>query len=463
KPGHELTADVTWNRGSNENTANINTAFFALPSRSFIKDSTQLQLGSGENKNLILQTDYTKPLSENSKIEFGARASIREVSSRNQFYKKNVENSLYFPSGNNVLYNSSDKVYAAYTTFSNRIKNFGYQLGLRVESSDYSGDLLTTKQTFNIKFPFSFFPSVFISQKISENDELQFNYSRRVNRPNFFQLLPFIDSCDLLNVSVGNPGLNPEFTNSLEASYSKLFQNRDNLLFSAYFKNTTDLITRFQTIDPTISKEGIVNTYINANRSFVTGLEVTARNKISKWWDMTSNINLFTGRIDVDGQPRADMFPSYFIKLNNSFKLPKNFTFQLSGEYQSKIVSSPGGGGRGGGGGGPFGGGGGMFGGGNTASQGFIRPNYGVDAALRFEFLKNKVAALSLNVNDIFRTRLYDAFSQSSFFEQNIQRRRDPQVFRLNFSFRFGKFDANLFKRRNTKAEGNVETGGGNL
>ena len=101
------------------------------------------------------------------------------------------------------------------------------------------------------------------------------------------------------------------------------------------------------------------------------------------------------------------MFPSYFIKLNNSIKLPKNFTFQLSGEYQSKIISQPGSG-RGGGGGGPFGGGG-MFGGGNTASQGFIRPNYGMDAALRFEFLKNKVASLSLNVNDIFRTRLYDA------------------------------------------------------
>ncbi|MER3464866.1 MAG: hypothetical protein C4329_11090, partial [Chitinophagaceae bacterium] len=156
----------------------------------------------------------------------------------------------------------------------------------------------------------------------------------------------------------------------------------------------------------------------------------------------------------------------YFLKLNNSFKLPKNFSLQLSGDYQSKIISSPGGSQGGGGGRGGFGGGGmfggGMFGGGSlSAAQGYIRPNYGVDAAIRYDFLKNKVASLSLNVNDIFRTRLYDAHSESSLFTQDVTRRRDPQVFRLNFNFRFGKFDPNLFKRKNTKAEGNIDTGSG--
>ena len=97
-----------------------------------------------------------------------------------------------------------------------------------------------------------------------------------------------------------------------------------------------------------------------------------------------------------------------------------------------------------------------MWGGSNSAAQGFIRPNYGVDAAIRFEFLKERKASLSLNVNDIFRTRLYDAHSETEYFVQDIQRRRDPQVFRLNFNYRFGKFDANLFKRKNTKAENSV-------
>lgn len=175
---------------------------------------------------------------------------------------------------------------------------------------------------------------------------------------------------------------------------------------------------------------------------------MTARNKITKWWDLNTNLNLFTSKIDIaDLQSQQDQFASWFGKINNSFKLPKNLSLQVSADYQSKTVISPGGGGGRGG----FGGGG-MFGGGSS-SQGFVRANYGVDAAIRFEFLKNKTASLSLNVNDIFRTRLYDAHSESAFFVQDITRRRDPQIFRLNFNWRFGKFDMSLFKRKNEKGE----------
>jgi hypothetical protein len=98
-----------------------------------------------------------------------------------------------------------------------------------------------------------------------------------------------------------------------------------------------------------------------------------------------------------------------------------------------------------------------MGGGSQSAAQGFIRPNYGVDAAIRFDFMKNKVASLSLNVNDIFRTKLYDQHTETIYFVQDVQRRRDPQVFRLNFNYRFGKFDTSLFKRKNTKADSGVD------
>src|SRR5437868_10487741 len=98
-----------------------------------------------------------------------------------------------------------------------------------------------------------------------------------------------------------------------------------------------------------------------------------------------------------------------------------------------------------------------MFGGGGvSAAQGYVRPQYGVDAGLRFEFLKDKTASISLNVSDIFRTRKYSAYSESEFFIQDAERRRDPQMLRLNFNWRFGKFDASLFKRKDTKGEGNV-------
>ncbi|HEX6333602.1 MAG TPA: outer membrane beta-barrel family protein, partial [Flavisolibacter sp.] len=448
KASHELTADITYNKSRNNRTSNITTDTYDMPGPVYMNTYRQEQIGSGNNELIVFQTDYSNPISEKSKIEMGARTSIRTVENEDQFYFQ-LPNGELKP-GTFTTYNSTDKVYAAYATFSNRINKFGYQLGLRAESSDYSATVPTRNQSFSINFPVSLFPSVFLSQKVSDDQELQLNYSRRINRPNFWQLTPFIDSSDYLNINVGNPGLEPEFTNSLELSYSKTFKNRDNFLASVYFKNTTNLITRFQKRDTVISKEGLINTFINADRSYVTGLELTSRNKITKWWDLTSNANFFTAQVDVPGQEEQDPFPSFFIKLNNSFKLPKNFSLQISGDYQSKIVSSPGGGG-GGRGGHMFGGGG------NTAAQGYIRPNYGVDAAVRFEFLKEKRGSLSLNINDIFRTRLYDAHSEVlPYFVQDIQRRRDPQVMRLNFNWRFGKFDASLFKRKNTRADNNV-------
>jgi outer membrane receptor protein involved in Fe transport len=450
KSGHELTADATYNKGHNNNLNNITTYDYFMPQKELNNTYAQQQNIAGYNENLIAQADYTNPLNDHSKLEAGARISIRKINSASYYYADSMNNGNYYPTSN-TLYNSTDNIYAGYVTYSNQIKKFGYQLGLRAESSNYNGVVPTKGESFTTNFPISLFPSVFLSEKFSDNDQLQLNYSRRINRPNFFQLFPFIDSSDLFNVTVGNPDLKPEFTNSFELSYSKTFKNRDNLLVSLYYKHTTDLITRWY--DTTTSRKYIINTFINANSSYVTGLELIGRNKITSWWDLTSNINLFTAQINIPGLVTPKPFPSYFIKINNTYKLPKNFSIQLSGDYQSKIISSPGGSSSGGGReGGRFGGGG------ATAAQGYIRPNYGVDAAVRYEFLKNKTASLSLNVNDILRTRRYDAHSESAFFTQDIFRRRDPQIFRLNFNYRFGKFDTSLFKRKNTKAENNLNS-----
>ncbi|HEX2627744.1 MAG TPA: outer membrane beta-barrel family protein, partial [Chitinophagaceae bacterium] len=362
-----------------------------------------------------------------------------------------------------VDYKSNDQVYAAYATFTSAIKNFGYQLGLRAESSNYEGKLGKTNENFDIDFPISLFPSVFLTQKLGETQSLQLNYSRRINRPGFWQLTPFTDSSDRLNPSKGNPGLKPEFTNSFELSYEKSFKNKGNFIASVYYKHTTDLITRFQTKDVNNNgEEIIVNSYINANSSFVTGLELTSRQNVAKWWELTPNVNVYTSdvKINIPGEPDQPRLTSLFFKLNNTFKLPKNISIQLSGDYQSKTVLPPGGSGGGGGRGG-FGGG--MFGGPASAAQGYVRPNYGVDIAFRYEFLKNKAASISLNMNDIFRTRRSDVHSESSFFTQDAFRRRDPQILRLNFNWRFGKFDANLFKRKNMKNQGDGGMDGMNM
>ena len=445
KAGREWTADVTFNNSRNNNNSLIQTNYYKLPQYQLRDVYLQQQVISGKNKNLILQTDFVNPINEKTKIEMGLRAQLRETDSRNAFFRDESGEWVLQPASD-IFYHSQDQEYAAYATYTSKIKSFGYQLGLRAESSNYEGELMKTSELFKIDFPISLFPSVFLSQKLGETQSLQLNYSRRINRPNFWQLTPFTDSTDRLNPTKGNPNLQPEFTNSIELSYEKTFKNKGNFLASVYYKQTDDLITRYQTSE--------------VNTSYITGIELTSRNNLTKWWEFTPNFNLYTSDVDIDipGEIDQPKLTSFFVKVNNTFKLPKNITIQLSGDYQSKTVLPPGGsGGRGG-----FGGGG-MFGGPTSSSQGYVRPTYGVDAAVRYEFLKNKTAALSLNINDIFRTRRYDAHSESSYFQQDVFRRRDPQILRLNFNWRFGKFDASLFKRKNMRNPGDSGMDGMNM
>jgi ferric enterobactin receptor len=87
-----------------------------------------------------------------------------------------------------------------------------------------------------------------------------------------------------------------------------------------------------------------------------------------------------------------------------------------------------------------------------SSTQGFIRPTYGLDIALRKDFGKTKNISATLNVSDVFKTRINDIYTETVFFTQNYYRRRDWRLVRLNLSYRFGKQDANLFKRKNNKS-----------
>lgn len=457
KAGREWTADATFNKSRNRNNSFIVTDTFNVPQHDLLGTYRQQQLVNGNNNNLVIQTDFVNPLNDKSKIEMGLRAQLRNNKSASAFYVDDNGQWMLQPASQ-TNYESNDQVFAAYTAYSNQVGAFGYQLGLRAESSNYEGKLTKTGETFNIKFPVSLFPSIFVSQKLNETQSLQLNYSRRINRPNFWQLTPITDSSDRLNPNKGNPALKPEFTNSFELSYEKTFKNRGNFLASLYYKHTTDLITRFQERGTGSGGETIaLSTFINANSSYVTGIELTSRNNFAKWWEFTPNFNLYTSdvKINLPGEPDQPKLTSYFVKVNNTFKLPKNVSIQLSGDYQSKTILPPGGSGGG------RGMGGGMFGGPASASQGYVRPNYGVDVAVRYEFLKNRAASVSMNMNDIFRTRRSDIHSESSFIIQDAFRRRDPQILRINFNWRFGKIDPNLFKRKNTKAEQGAGMGDG--
>jgi outer membrane receptor for ferrienterochelin and colicin len=264
-------------------------------------------------------------------------------------------------------------------------------------------------------------------------------------------LIPYTDRTDSLNITRGNPDLVPEFTNSFEFSYSKTFKKNNSFLASIYYKHTNNLITRFldTLFNSGLQKTELVSTYVNANSSYSYGAEFTSVNYINKWWDLTANVNIYNSKINTDNVSGAsqDAILSWFGKLNNNFKLPSNFSIQLSANYQSKTNL-------------PVSSGGQQFGPpqAQSSSQGYIKPFWSTDIAIKKTFLKNNVAAVTLSVSDIFRTRVNEQISTSPYFYQDYRRLNNPQMVRLNFSYRFGKMDMSLFKRQNrNQGEGTQE------
>ncbi len=471
KEGKEITFDANYFGGKNNNNSFYTTNRYTAQAGSSLK-GTELQKvsGGGNDKNFIFQTDYVNPISTKVKLETGLRAALRSrINNNNNYFFSNVSNDYVIIPSAISNYKNYDNVYAAYASVTSSIKKFGYKLGLRAESSDYTGELTNTGEKFNNKYPVSLFPSVFLSQKLQNNQELQFSYTRRINRPNFFQLIPFVDYTDQLNITKGNPGLVPEFTNSLEMSYTKILKGNNTILASVYYKKTTDLITRYlnKEINPFTGNDALINTYINADFSQSYGTELTTQIFAAKWWDFTTNVNLYNSTISSKSlNGTSQNLWSWFGKFNNNFKLPSNFTMQLSATYQSKTNLTPGGGGGFGGppgargGGGPGGGGpGGGFGQAQSASQGYIKSSYGVDLAVKKSFLKNAAASATLSFSDILKTRKSEQHSESEYFVQDYNRIRDPQMVRLTFAYRFGKIDAVLFKRKSQGSGENVTDG----
>ena len=453
KEGKEWTADINYNGSSSDNSGTFRTNYLgALP------EARQRQTGDGGNTLFTAQTDFVSPLSKSIKLETGGRIAIRDFFSNN-------ENALFNPLLNEYVvspsftdnYKFNDVVGAAYGTFSQQFPKWAYQVGLRAESSKYTGTLIDRDTTFGNEYPISLFPSVFLTYKLNDEDNIQLSFSRRINRPSFFQLIPFTDFSDSLILQRGNPDLIPEFAHSLELTYQNVFSKGHNLLVSAYYKQTNDLITRyaFQEFDATLGCTVVISSYANTNSSQAYGVELTLKNTFWKILELSSNLNFYNSILNaqnIETNLRNEQF-TYFIKENLSLKLPKSFTFQMNGSYQSRTAfdTGGGGGGRGGMGGG---GGGGGYGGPSSTAQGYTIPVWYVDASVRKDFWKRK-ASLTLSVQDIFRSRKTGSHTESTdIFVQDTWRRRDPQLARLTFSYRFGKFDVSLFRRKNTRGEG---------
>ncbi len=461
KEGTELTADINVNAIESQ---------FIGDYANYYDDSysvIQRQSGGAQQKLITSQSDFTTLINDKTKLEAGIRGNVRFFETSYTNYIKNITTGQYEEIPQLFLdYAYVDQVYAGYVNYSKNLEKWKVQGGLRLESSNYEGKIRDTTLTFTNKYPLSFFPSLYITRVLNSKQDVQLAMSRKINRPSFMQLVPFTDYSDSLNVSRGNPALRPEFTHLVELSYQYSINKKNTIIATAFGRYITDLTVRNQLVEysDVLAAEIVVNSYDNANNSLAYGLEFVSRNTISKWMELTTNINLYHSEIDGKNisEELTNSIDSWWIKTNALIRLPRQFTFQALFDYSSRraleIGSSERGGGMGGGGGGFGGGGGGGFGGSTNTVQGYVLPTYGLDLSLKKEFGKKKNFTATISIQDVLKSRITYTHSETSLFIQDTYRRRDWQLWRVNVSWKFGKVDSALFKRRNTRqGEGGME------
>jgi hypothetical protein len=432
KIGKELTVDGNYNYTTSKNgyLFATNTIFSALGQYSISPTAYQKNIGSTTANQFVFQLDYVNPISDTKKFEAGIKA----------FYKNSISsNNTSIASGNedNYLKNDTlsnryvidDMVNAAYVNYSAKtFWDIGYQAGLRFEQSYYKGNITDKNQSFFYNYPStsddilkSLFPAIYFSKKLKKSQEVQLNFSRKIQRPNFFQLMPFIMFADKQNKRVGNPELKPEFKNIAEANYNKIF-SKGSYLASGYFRYEEQPITDVAYFSEVPSESNLlVNTSINGDNAIRYGFENTFKWTFFKNLDWTVNANAYyiyiKGKVvPTEPEVKAEGY-AWNAKTTLSYKFPKNITLQVNGNYESPKI----------------------------LLLGVANEIYSIDVSLNYMYKTKWI--FNATVSDIFNTRRMGTHFETPYYNQDLSRRRESRYFRFTITYLFGKMDASIFKR----------------
>jgi outer membrane receptor protein involved in Fe transport len=360
----------------------------------------------GGNYNGTLQLDYTKPVLKNARIDAGLRSYFIQFESENQPTRQLLGEAEYAEPilKNHFIFNQ--QLHAAYGNVANQYGATNVQIGLRAEYFLYKGTIYQYNASASNDY-LSLFPTIFMNRKLKENQDVTLNYSRRVNRPNFFQLIPYLDVTNPQDTVVGNPNLQPEFIHSVEIAYNYRYGNGNTLIGSVYYQYTTNLIQRYRRFN----QDG---TTFSQNQNLANGqtygVELIDKHNITKMWDLTSTFNFFVNRIDgsnLDSTLKRNGYGG-FLKLISNTKFTKTLSAQVVGNFFGTT----------------------------TIAQGEVEPYANIDFAIRKTF-KNNLGSISLNVTDVFNTlqtrTVYNFFGA---YNQEVLRKNLTRTIGLNFQWR---------------------------
>ena len=439
KPQKELTVDASYNYGVTDGGYTFTTYNF-LMGAPYGGDEIEKNVANGNSHLGTFQIDYANPINDSTKIEFGIKSTYKQSRNANTTTDFSyLYNAYVYDSVLSNDYLIDDLVNAAYVNYSTRIKKINIQAGLRFEQSYYQGQVLNKpNQDFSYSYPSkssdilkSIFPGLYFSRKLNSKNEVQLNFSRKIKRPNFFQLMPFVMFADRYNYRIGNPALTPEFVNMAEINYNYLGKKL-NYLTSIYGKYTEDVITNIaytSPSDPTV----LVNTFMNGDNSYSYGWENTAKITVSKNLNVTANATAYYVLVKYSNsttQLQNDGY-SWEGKLTVAYKLPWDITFQVNGNYDAP----------------------------RPIAQGETREMYFLDVSLNKNIMQRLI--FNLTLSDVFNSKARGMRYYTDDYTQDMQRRRESRFLRFSVTWMFGKPDASIFKRKSGNRGGSGESSEG--
>ncbi len=376
----------------------------------------QLQVGPGWTKEVEFQMDYTKKWNDFIRLEAGYKGNLRYSQSDMtawDSFDKNPETIIESIS-NDFRYD--DQVHALYVSLGGKWDKLSYQLGLRSEYTYYTtlsqGYGVEDGQRHEMSYN-DFFPSAFLSYEMRNNQELQLNYTSRINRPSGRLLNPFYQLSDSTNISFGNPFLEPEYTTSLEFNYIKNWDNHT-LSGSIYYKENDNVRERVSYLLDDI----VYTTYENITDSRRAGVELVSKNRLWRILDLTTTVNMYYFKLDGFEYQNGDS-PllkygseqnfSWDARMIASILLPWKLSLQVTGNYRSA----------------------------QNEPQQHQEANYWLDAGLRRSFLDRKLS-VSLSCNDLLNSRKRVTTTFGNGFIQKSTSQWGGTNARLSVSWTFG-------------------------
>jgi outer membrane receptor protein involved in Fe transport len=384
--------------------------------------------GSETEDGMEFQLDYVRKFSEKWKLEAGWKTNMEGRLSDNTI--RNMDGGSWTMLSQNI-FDYSEQIHAAYGTLTGKLtQKLGYQLGLRAEQSIVnfsSTNNLTYRTDYTEKQYLQLFPTIFASYTLSEGNDLQLNYSRRINRPRGRALNPFVNISDSTNIWVGNPNLDPEYSNNFELNFLRSWTNHT-LSAALYHRISDQVIQDIRYLEDGVMKQSPEN----VTSSTSSGLELVAKDKLFKLLETTTTLNLYNHTMDAfvyRGQSYAGTHGfSWNLRLNGQMVLPWDMMGQISGFYSAPRI----------------------------VAQGSMKAAYSLDLGLRKSFW-NRALQVSLNGQNLLNSFKFENTTTGPGFSQVSSNQFFGRTLRLNVTWNFG----NLKPKEKSDRNNQPESGGG--